>query len=109
MSDSSVSLFHVIEQAIRSTSEGITVADASQPDMPLIYANPAFYQVTGYTPAETIGSNCRFLQGPDTSPEAIATIRAALQAREHCTVEMLNYRKDQTPFWNRLIACADLR
>lgn len=95
-------LLHVIEQAIHSTSEGITIADASLPDLPLVYVNPAFYEVTGYGPEETIGYNCRFLQGPETSVEAVATLRASITAGERCTVELLNYRKDGTPFWNRL-------
>lgn len=95
-------LLHVIEQAIHSTTEGITIADASEPDLPLIYVNPAFYAVTGYGPEETIGHNCRFLQGPATSPEAVAVIRASIAAQEPCTVELMNYRKDGSTFWNRL-------
>ncbi len=43
--------------------EGITIADARQPDMPLIYANEGFTSVTGYSVRETLGKNCRFLQG----------------------------------------------
>jgi PAS domain S-box-containing protein len=95
-------LLHVIEQAIHSTSEGVTIADASLPDLPLIYVNPAFYEMTGYGPEETIGYNCRFLQGPETSPEAVATLRAAIVARARCAVEFANYRKDGSVFWNRL-------
>lgn len=92
----------VIEQAILSTSEGITIADARLPDLPLVYVNPAFYQMTGYSPEETLGYNCRFLQGPGTDPEAVAVLRSSIAAHERCVVEMLNYRKDGTAFWNRL-------
>jgi PAS domain S-box-containing protein len=92
----------VIQQAIQNTSEGITIADARLPDMPLVYVNPAFYAMTGYGPEETLGYNCRFLQGPDTAPEAVAALRSAIAAREQCVVELMNYRKDGTPFWNRL-------
>lgn len=95
-------LLNVIEQAMYRTSESITLTDARLPDAPLIYANPAFYRVTGYTPEESIGYNCRFLQGQDTDPEVVATIRRTLAAHEECVVELLNYRKDGTPFWNRL-------
>ena len=95
-------LLNVIKQAIHRTSESITITDPRLPDNPLIYVNPAFYQVSGYTAEETIGRNCRFLQGPDTDQRAVATIRHRLEAREQCVVELLNYRKDGTPFWNRL-------
>jgi phosphoserine phosphatase RsbU/P len=49
-----------------------------------------------------IGRNCRFLQGPLTDPDAVAAIRAALDRQRECVVEILNYRKDGTTFWNRL-------
>lgn len=102
MQELSMTLLGVIGQAVQSTSEGITISDARHPNQPLIYANPAFYQVTGYTPAETIGFNCRFLQGADSDQQAVHTIREALGNEASCTVELLNYRKDGSPFWNRL-------
>jgi hypothetical protein len=52
--------------------------------------------------AEVLGRNCRFLQGPDTDPAAVAEIRAAVDEKRACVVEILNYRRDGTPFWNRL-------
>ena len=58
--------------------------------------------MTGYPVAEVLGRNCRFLQGPDTDPAAVAEIRAALAEDRECVVEILNYRKDGTTFWNRL-------
>lgn len=102
MQELNTTLLSVIGQAIQSTSEGITISDARQPEQPLIFANPAFYQVTGYTPAETIGYNCRFLQGAETDPHAVQSIRAALTEQRSCVVELLNYRKDGSTFWNRL-------
>jgi len=90
------------DQAIAASSVGIVIADARLPDMPLIYVNPAFEQITGYSAAEVLGSNCRFLQGKKTNQPAIAQLRAAIKAGEHCTVILLNYRKDGTPFWNEL-------
>jgi PAS domain S-box-containing protein len=98
----SITVRGVIEQAVQSTSEGITISDARHPEQPLIYANPAFYQVTGYTPEETIGFNCRFLQGPGTDRHAVQMIRDALANQQQCVVELVNYRKDGSPFWNRL-------
>jgi PAS domain S-box-containing protein len=78
------------------------IADASQPDMPLIYVTRAFVEHTGYEPEEVVGRNCRFLQGPDTDPEDIAAIAKAVAERRSLTIDILNYTKDGTPFWNRL-------
>jgi PAS domain S-box-containing protein len=78
------------------------IADARLPDMPLIYVNPAFERITGYSTSEVLGYNCRFLQGNKTSQPAVAQLRAAIKAGEHCTVTLLNYRKDGSPFWNEL-------
>lgn len=89
-------------RALASSAEGITIADAGLPDNPLIYANAGFERLTGYSSAEVIGRNCRFLQGPGTDPEAVAVLRAAVQNRRAVTVTLMNYRRDGTPFWNRL-------
>lgn len=78
------------------------VADAQQPDMPLIYASEGFYQMTGYGPDEVLGHNCRFLQGEGTDPKEVAKIREAVKKCEAVSVRLLNYRKDGTPFWNLL-------
>ncbi|MCL5745727.1 MAG: SpoIIE family protein phosphatase [Acidobacteria bacterium] len=90
------------DRALASSAEGITITDARLPDNPLIYANAGFERLTGYSAAEVIGRNCRFLQGPGTDPEAVAVLRTAIQNRRAVTVTLLNYRKDGAPFWNRL-------
>lgn len=90
------------DRALDVAAEGITIADARQPDRPLIYANQGFARMTGYTVAEVMGRNCRFLQGPDTDPGAALEIRRAIEAERECVVEILNYRKDGSTFWNRL-------
>lgn len=92
----------LLDRALAAAGEGIVIADARQPDMPLIYVNPAFEAVTGYAAGEVIGRNCRFLQGPGTDQETLEVIRRALAERRGCVVELLNYRKDGSPFWNRL-------
>lgn len=89
-------------RALDVAAEGITIADARLPDRPLIYANEGFQRVTGYPVSEVLGRNCRFLQGPLTDPAAVAEIRAATTEQRECVVEILNYRKNQTTFWNRL-------
>ncbi len=95
-------LVRLKDRALSATAEGITIADARLKDQPIIYANAAFERLTGYPPDLVIGRNCRFLQGPDTDPQTRETIRRAVRHGEPCTVEILNYRRDGTTFWNRL-------
>ncbi|MFN2371123.1 MAG: PP2C family protein-serine/threonine phosphatase [Candidatus Krumholzibacteriia bacterium] len=90
------------ERALAVAAEGITIADARLPDRPLIYVNEGFERLTGYAAAEVLGRNCRFLQGPDTDADTVQVMRQAMQHGRECTVEILNRRKDGTPFWNRL-------
>lgn len=90
------------ERALAATSCGIVISDTRTVDHPIVYCNPAFVQITGYTAEEVIGRNCRFLQGPDTDPEAIEQLRQSIRTGEECHVVLKNYRKDGTPFWNDL-------
>lgn len=89
-------------QAMDSTPMGITLSDPHAEDSPLVYVNSGFCQLTGYGKKEVIGCNCRFLQGEETSREDVNKLSAALNNCEDSTVELLNYRKDGTPFWNRI-------
>ncbi|WP_426167524.1 PAS domain-containing protein [Sandarakinorhabdus sp. DWP1-3-1] len=88
--------------AVERSHMAMVISDPNQPDNPIILANPAFLALTGYTAEDIIGRNCRFMQGPDTSPESIAIIRDALAREIDVTEEMFNYRKDGSAFWNRL-------
>ena len=80
----------------------VVFSNPSLPDNPMIYVSEEFETQTGYTAEESVGRNCRFLQGPDTDPHAVEAIRQALQARTTFSIDILNYRKDGTPFMNRL-------
>jgi PAS domain S-box-containing protein len=91
------------DRAIQAVSQGILITDPRTPGNPIIYASPAFARLTGYACEAIVGQNCRFLQGAGTDPASIATIRSALREGRACTVELLNYRKDGTPFWNHLV------
>ena len=85
-----------------SLLHSVLITDPYQEDNPITYANKALENLTGYTNEEVIGRNCRFLQGPDTDPAAVAKIRNAIDKREPVTVTLKNYRKDGTEFWNEL-------
>ena len=88
--------------AIRATRMAMIVTDARQADNPIIFANDAFLALTGYKRDEVIGRNCRFLQGPDTDPAGVETLRAAIAKGEDIALDILNYRKDGSTFWNAL-------
>ena len=90
------------ERALESTAEGVVISECRDGKMPIIYVNRAFTAMTGYSPDEVLGRNCRFLQGPETDGATTQAIRDAISADLGCTVEILNYRKDGTVFWNRL-------
>jgi PAS domain S-box-containing protein len=90
------------DRAIAAASEGILITDPRQPDNPIIYANAGFERLTGYTSAEAIGRNCRFLGGPETDSAAVDQMCRAVRVGRECTVEVMNYRKDGATFWNRV-------
>ncbi|CTQ68570.1 PAS sensor domain-containing protein [Roseibium alexandrii] len=80
----------------------VVFSDPNVPDNPMIFVSDEFERQTGYTSAEAVGRNCRFLQGPETNPFAIEAIRQGLKAQTRFTIDVLNYRKDGMPFMNRL-------
>jgi PAS domain S-box-containing protein len=90
------------DRALSSSAEGITISDPSQPDNPIIYANEGFERLTGYSCSDVLGKNCRFLQGPETDQSTVDELRTAIQQQRPVMVELLNYRKDGSEFWNRL-------
>ncbi len=88
-------------QAIEEAPLGITLADVSS-GLELDYVNDHFTRVTGYQREEVLGRNCRFLQGERTQPEQVEQLRTGIENGEPTSVELLNYRKDGTEFWNRV-------
>ena len=88
--------------AIRATRMPIVISDARLDDNPIVFANDAFLTMAGYGRDEVIGRNCRFLQGPETSREDVARVAAAIAAGASVAIELLNYRKDGSTFWNAL-------
>jgi PAS domain S-box-containing protein len=79
------------------------ITDARLPDNPIVAANRAFHDLTGYSEAEILGRNCRFLAGVGTEPHAQALLRAAVAQRQPALAYLTNYRKDGTPFLNAVM------
>jgi PAS domain S-box-containing protein len=81
----------------------MAISDPALPDNPIVYVNPAFEALTGYAREEVLGRNCRFLQGPMTDQGELGRLREAIRSRAKVSVDLLNHRKDGSPFWNRLL------
>lgn len=88
--------------AVRATRMPMVITDPAMSDNPIVFCNVAFQELTGYARAEIIGRNCRFLQGPDTDMAIVAQVRRAIAEERDVDVDLLNYRKDGTSFWNAL-------
>lgn len=92
----------ILVKVLEAANTGIVITDNLLPDNPIIYCNPAFEQISGYSRAEIIGHNCRFLQDQDRNQQARFTIQEALSAGESCVVEIRNYNKQGKLFYNEL-------
>ena len=92
--------YKLITNAERERS--LLITNPREHDNPIVFANDAFVRLTGYTRPEVLGRNCRFLQGEDTDPAAVAALHDAIARCHAITVDILNYTKGGTPFWNRL-------
>nr|AML79113.1 putative LOV domain-containing protein [Adiantum aleuticum] len=88
--------------SLTKVQQSFVLANPHLPDTPIVHASEMFLQLTGYRREEVVGRNCRFLQGPETDRRAVQLMAECLRADKSCTVKVLNYRKDKTPFWNRL-------
>lgn len=86
--------------AIEMTRMPMLLTDANAPDNPIVFANKAFLDLTGYEEDEVLGRNCRFLQGAQTDRNAVSEMRDAIASRSSVALELLNYRRDGSPFWN---------
>ncbi|WP_366140783.1 PAS domain S-box protein [uncultured Algibacter sp.] len=89
-------------QALQSAKNGVIITDAQKHDNPIIYFNSAFQTLTGYSDAEILNHNCRFLQGNDRDQEPLKRLREAIKNGESCQATLRNYKKDGTMFWNDL-------
>lgn len=89
-----------ISLILDSCVNGITISDPNQPDNPIIYANQAFERITGYSVAEILGRNCRFLQRDDVNQENLHKLREAMAKQIPIEVELRNYKKNGQLFYN---------
>lgn len=86
----------------QALNAGVVVSDAQHPDMPIVYVNPMFEQMSGYTAAEVLGRNCRFLQGGEQDQTSLAAIRTAIRTQSNGYAKLRNFRKDGSLFVNEL-------
>lgn len=92
-----------LKMMIAASPIAAVISDPRLPDNPIVECNAAFAALTGYAREEIIGRNCRFLSGPGTEPELTETLRASIRARRPALVDILNYRKDGSPFRNAVL------
>ena len=97
---------HVNSESFRrqwqALNAGVVISDARLPDMPIVYVNPMFESMSGYTMAEVVGRNCRFLQGAEVNQPGLTAIRAAITGQSNGYAKLRNYRKDGSLFVNEL-------
>ena len=86
--------------ALEMTRMPMILTNPRLEDNPIVFANNAFLDLTGYEVEEIAGRNCRFLQGAETDPESVAELRRAVAERQAIAIEILNYRRDGSAFWN---------
>jgi len=92
----------ILTQILDGSVNGITLSDPDQDDNPIVYANKAFEKISGYSNEETVGRNCRFLQGQEKDQEELQQVRDAIKNAKPVEVTLKNFRKNGDLFYNRL-------
>lgn len=90
------------QEAMQLVPYATVLCDAQVPDTPIVYVDERFEASTGYTRAEVMGKNPRFLHRDDDDQPGLLVVREAIRNARDCTVTLRNYRKDGTLFWNEL-------
>lgn len=96
----------ILVKALEATNTGIVITDNLLPDNPIIYCNPAFERIAGYSREEIIGHNCRFLQQKDRNQQARFEVKEAIVKGQDCVVQIRNYNKSGELFYNELYLSA---
>ena len=94
---------HPAVMAFLATEASFLITNPRLPGNPIVYASPGFLELTGYPIDRILGRNCRFLQGPETNPLTVSTMREAIDDGKDIAVTLLNYRLDGSTFWNRVL------
>jgi hypothetical protein len=102
-SKASKASIHPVLDSIRFSPIAAIVSDPTRADNPLIAVNAAFCALTGYSEVESIGRNCRFLRGPETENGQTEKLRSAVYGQRPALAELINYRKDGSPFRNAVM------
>jgi diguanylate cyclase (GGDEF)-like protein/PAS domain S-box-containing protein len=89
-------------QVLKASNVPLLVTDVAAPDHPIVFVNEQFERATGYSAAESLGRNCRFLQRGDNAQPALQELRLAIKQGKPCECLVRNYRKDGSLFWNQL-------
>lgn len=89
--------------SIRLSPIAAVISDPRLPMNPIVAVNDAFCELTGYPVEEIVGRNCKFLAGPATEPWLTERISAGVRERRPVLVEILNYKRDKTPFRNAVL------
>ncbi|MDV5822114.1 PAS domain-containing protein [Sphingobium naphthae] len=92
-----------LSELIAASPIAALICDPLEPDTPIIECNAAFVALTGYSREEVLGRNCRFMRGSGTEPDLTQQIRAAIADRRPILVDILNYKKDGSPFRNAVL------
>ena len=87
---------------LQKIDRSIVISDPFQKDCPMVFISKEFSKHTGYSIKDSIGKNCRFLQGPETDESDIQQIKLAIKLKKKITIDILNYKKNGEKFWNRL-------
>ena len=92
----------LLQRSVEASTNGIVIADACKPGLPVVYVNEAFVRITGYGRDEVLGSSFRLFQGVDNDVEAVEQLQQAISEQREINVTLCNQRKDGTPFWSDL-------
>ncbi len=93
---------HIRTKAMEAASDGIFIIDAKKPNFPIIYINPSFQGLTGYTKNEIIGKDYFLLYGTDADVRVVDEIKQTIRKGKSFNGEMLNFRKNGKKFWSLL-------
>jgi diguanylate cyclase (GGDEF)-like protein/PAS domain S-box-containing protein len=91
-----------LRQLLAALPDALSLVDASSPDLPVVWVNHAFEQLTGYSAAELVGRTLRLLEGEDRDQPGLRKLRQAIVAGQETTALLHNVRRDGSAFWQQV-------